>query len=220
MDATGMRIGGKRAAGTVATLRRVLERAPAPRTAEKCEMCAKPIAPDHPHLVHLEQRNLLCVCRPCALLFENPGAAGGKYRRVPDRRLRDPAFRLGEAEWETLRIPVRTAFFFRNSTLDRVVAFYPSPAGATESLLEIDSWRSLAERTPLLDDLAPDVEALLVHAPRGGAFESYVVPITDCYELTGLVRQRWRGFDGGEDVHRAIAGFFSTLRERSREIRR
>jgi hypothetical protein len=46
------------------------------------------------------------------------------------------------------------------------------------------------------------------------------VPITDCYELTGLVRQRWRGFDGGEDVHRAIAGFFSTLRERSREIRR
>lgn len=214
-----MRIGGRQA-GPVGSLRRILARVPTPRTEEKCEMCAKAIEADHPHLVHLEKRNLLCVCRPCALLFENPGAAAGKYRRVPDRRLRDPEFQLGEAEWESLRIPVRTAFFFRNSTLDRVVVFYPSPVGATESLLEIDSWRSLAERTPLLDDLAPDVEALLVHAPRGGTFESYLVPITDGYELTGLVRQRWRGFDGGEDVHRAIAEFFSSLRARSREVRR
>lgn len=219
MDGTGIRIGGRQA-GPVGSLRRILERVPTPRTEEKCEMCATAIEADHPHLVQLEKRNLLCVCRPCALLFENPGAAAGKYRRVPDRRLRDPEFRLGEAEWESLQIPVRTAFFFRNSTLDRVVAFYPSPAGATESLLEIDSWRSLAERTPLVDDLAPDVEALLVHAPRGGTFESYLVPITDGYELTGLVRQRWRGFDGGEDVHRAIAGFFSSLRARSREVRR
>lgn len=213
---------GKKNGGALGSLRRVLqsEKEPPREIEEKCEMCTRPIGHEHPHLVNLEQRALMCACRPCALLFESPGAAGGKFRRVPDRRIYDPAFELGEAGWESLRIPVRMAFFFRNSAIDKVVAFYPSPAGATESLLELDSWQALVEANPILTTLVPDVEALLIFGRRGGGFECYVVPITDCYELTGIVRQRWRGFDGGEEVRSNIEAFFDRLRENSHTVRR
>src|SRR4029077_19760770 len=149
--------------------------------------------------------NLLCTCRACYLLFTRTGAAQGKYRAVPDRYLHLPAFLLGTAAWDALQIPVRMAFFFSNSSLGRVVAFYPSPAGATESLLPLDSWQALLDRTPVLASLEPDVEALLVHGRRGAdSFDCFVVPIAACYELTGIVRRRWKGFDGGEEAWRDI----------------
>jgi hypothetical protein len=43
-----------------------------------------------------------------------------------------------------------------------------------------------------------------------------VVPIDACYELVGLVRMHWKGFDGGEEAWAAIGGFFDAVRERSR----
>jgi len=184
-------------------------------------MCAEPIAAEHAHVVNVEARTLLCACRACYLLFTRPGAAQGRYRAVPDRRLRLPGFQLSDAQWEALQIPVRMAFLFRNSVLGRVVAFYPSPAGATESLLPLEAWEELAEANPVLASLEPDVEALLVRGSRsgggGGGFECFLVPIDACYELTGVVRRRWRGFDGGEDAWRDIDGFFAALRARSRE---
>ncbi|MGW1553095.1 DUF5947 family protein [Streptomyces sp. NPDC002346] len=30
---------------------------------------------------------MACACTPCALLFERPGAAHGRFRTVPDRYL-------------------------------------------------------------------------------------------------------------------------------------
>ena len=64
-----------------------------------------------------------------------------------------------------LRIPVDMAFFFRNSAAGRVMAFYPSPMGPTESLLELSTWDELERANPVLLELEPDVEALLVE-PR------------------------------------------------------
>jgi hypothetical protein len=61
-----------------------------------------------------------------------------------------------------------------------------------------------------------DVEALLVRRGRDASFECFLVPIDSCYELTGIVRRRWRGFDGGEEARRDIDGFFDALREKSR----
>ena len=40
---------------------------------------------------------------------------------------------------------VGLAFFFRNSALDRTVAFYPGPAGATESELDLKAWNEQGE---------------------------------------------------------------------------
>jgi hypothetical protein len=207
------------AAGTIDVLRRVLDRQRTAVPGERCDMCATPIPDEHAHVVNVERRNLLCTCRACYLLFTSEGAAQGKFRAVPDRHLYVPSFVLGDAQWDALEIPVRIAFFFFNSSLGRVVAFYPSPAGATESQLPLEAWQEVAQANPLLDTLAPDVEALLVYGRRDrSGFDCFLVPIDACYELTGVVRQRWRGFDGGKDAWREIEAFFARLQAKSREV--
>jgi hypothetical protein len=200
-------------------LKRFLESERKTRPGEACEMCAEVIGEMHSHVVNLETRSLLCTCRACYLLFTTPGAAGGRYRAVPDRYLFDPAFELTEAQWDDLQIPVGMAFFFKNSSLDRFVAFYPSPGGATESQLALDMWDEVLAANPAFGDMEPDVEALLVYRPvEDGPFECYLAPIDACYELVGRVKVNWKGFQGGQEAWDEIQGFFAGLKERSREI--
>jgi len=126
---------------------------------------------------------------------------------------------LTDAQWNQLQIPVGIAFFFFNTSLGRMVVFYPGPAGATESLLPVETWNELVETNSLLSTLAADVEALLVrNVQRRGDFESYIVPIDACYELVGRIRRRWKGFDGGEGAWNEIEAFFTEVRTRSTEI--
>ena len=181
-------------------------------------MCASELAPGHSHIVNIESRSLMCACRACYLLFTQQGAAQGKYKAVPDRYLMLSSFELTPERWEDLQIPVGMAFFFFNSALSRVTGFYPSPAGATESLLPLDAWQNLAAANPILETIESDVEALLINRRRGGNFECYLVPIDACYELTGIVRRRWKGFDGGEEAWRDIDAFFDSLRAKCRPV--
>ena len=195
--------------------------APPPPPAEKkgprCEMCAEPIDEWHGHVVDLEGRGLMCTCRGCAMLFSTPGAGKGRFKKVPERYRHAANVPLAEMTWDSIGIPVGMAFFFTNTAMGRTVAFYPSPAGATESLLSLDAWADLLGAIPDLGDLQPDVEALLVRKQEKG-FEFFVVPIDACYELVGLVRMYWKGFDGGEEAWKAINEFFSGLRERSEPL--
>lgn len=186
---------------------------------EVCEMCATPIADEHSHVVNIESRSLMCSCRACYLLFTREGAARGKYCAVPNRYLYDPAFQLTQEQWEELQIPVRIAFFFFNSSMARIAAFYPSPAGAIESLLPLDAWQKLSATNQILDALAPDVEALLVYGRKLTGFECFIVPIDACYELTGLIRRRWKGFDGGEEAWRDVDAFFDRVRSQSEPLK-
>jgi hypothetical protein len=195
-------------------IRQTTRRAPA--EGEQCEMCGEAIPEQHSHVVNLDGRNLLCACRACYLLFAPEGAGGGRYRAVPERYLIIDGFELSPAEWDRLQIPVGVAFFFHNSAMGVVAAFYPSPAGATESLLPLDAWEGIAEANPIVKSLEPDVEALLIRTDRART-ECFVVPIDACYELVGLLRMKWKGFDGGQEAHDEIGSFFSRLRERSRE---
>jgi hypothetical protein len=183
---------------------------------ERCELCGEPVPPEHRHIVDLESRQLLCACRACTILFDGSAAGGGHFRLVPARRLRLADFELDDAQWASLQVPVDMAFFFRNSRAGRVTAIYPSPAGPTESLLELDEWEAIERDNPVLDSLEPDVEALLVNRARG-AREYYVVPIDDCYLLVALIRSHWRGFTGGAEVWDAIRDFFAGLQDRSKE---
>jgi hypothetical protein len=178
-------------------------------------MCAEPMPDEHGHVVNLDNRSILCACRPCYLLFTQRGAAGGRYSAVPDRYLSLPSAALSAAEWDALQIPVAVAFFFCNSDTAQVTAFYPSPAGATESLLDLSTWQSMVAAHPVLASLEPDVEALLVRTGDDGV-EGFVVPIDACYELVGHLRLLWRGFDGGAEVHRKIAEYFDGLRARAK----
>lgn len=189
----------------------------APPAGDRCEMCAKPIGAEHSHVAQLDDRRLLCACRPCYLLFTNDGAGGGRYRSVPERYRYDPEFSLSEAQWELLGIPVNVVFFFAQTDLDQFVACYPSPGGATESLLELEPWSDVVRANPLLSDLTPDVEAALVRRGDTG-MACYLTPIDACYELVGIVRRGWVGFDGGPEVWAAIDAFFDGVRARCRGI--
>ncbi|WP_207308752.1 DUF5947 family protein [Marinobacter caseinilyticus] len=179
------------------------------RITERCELCSTEIGRDHPHLIEPATRQLSCVCQACALLFDNPEAR--RYRRVPGRVTRLPEFDLADAQWDALLIPINIAFFFHNSPTGRVVAFYPGPAGATESTLTLTAWAELAIANPVLNELQADVEALLVNR-MDGAREYFRTPIDRCYGLVGLIRQRWQGLSGGEEARDAIQQFFSRLR--------
>src|ERR1700716_2730224 len=198
-------------------LRRFLQPAPRAKPGERCEMCTEPVTEEHSHVIDLESRSIMCTCRGCYLLFTHSGAGGKRHRAVPDRYLHAPSFTLGAALWESIGIPVRMAFLFRNSVLDTTVAFYPSPAGATESLLPLGTWEEMLESNSDLATVSPDVEALLINKKSDG-FECFLVPIDACYELVGLVRLHWRGFDGGTEAWDAINGFFESLRQRSKTV--
>jgi hypothetical protein len=181
--------------------------------AETCELCGAELGADHPHLIEPARRKLACACEACAILFSGRGA--GKYRRV-SRRVRSlQDFRLDDAQWDALAIPIGLAFFFYSSPVDKVVAFYPSPAGATESLLSLATWSDLAAANPVLNEMEPDVEALLVNRvgqPGGSAPSSYyLAPIDACYRLVGVIRANWRGFSGGSETWEEIGRFFAGL---------
>jgi hypothetical protein len=126
---------------------------------------------------------------------------------------------MGDVQWESLRIPVDMAFFFYSTPAERVVAFYPSPMGPTESLLTLGAWEELERHNRVLEGMERDVEALLVNRVRG-AREHFLVPIDECYSLVGLIRMHWRGLSGGRGVWDEIDTFFEDLRRRSKTIRR
>ncbi|MER6106117.1 DUF5947 family protein [Streptomyces sp. NPDC001832] len=194
-----------------------LRRFAAPRAPrqERCELCGVPVTEgNHRHLVDTEQRSLACACTPCALLFERPGAAHGRFLSVPDRYLSDHDHRIDDSAWELLQIPVSVAFFFRNTALDRLVALYPSPAGATECELDPSTWQTVLGVSRLSELLKPDVEALLLRRTDGRA-ECYLVPIDICYELVGRMRRLWQGFDGGAEARADLQAFFAHVERRA-----
>ncbi len=203
----------------LAVLQRIRESRPReiPRAGEACELCTEPIPDDHGHLVDLAARTLMCACRGCYLLFLSEGAGGSHFRSIPERYLAFPDFALSPAQWDNLQLPVNVAFFFLNSSLGRVAAFYPGPAGATESELPLDTWAEVVTANPALDTLQPDVEAFLVRArTEGGGTECYIVPIDACYELVGHLRRLWRGFDGGQEAKAKLDAFFDDVRAKAR----
>jgi hypothetical protein len=197
-----------------AALRTLLKKRPPAAPGERCDFCAVALGTAHGHLIDLEARRILCACRPCYLVMEPQGAARGRYKAVPSRYVEIEALAVGAQEWDALQLPIALAFFFYNSLEKKMVAFYPGPAGATESLLPLETWSEIAARAPAFATLEPDVEAILIHRREEGT-RCFIVPIDAAYELVGLIRTAWHGFAGGEEAWRRIEAFFATLRERS-----
>jgi hypothetical protein len=177
-------------------------------------MCAEAIPEEHSHVADLHSRTVRCSCRACYLLFTADGAGQGRYRAIPDRYRAEPRLRLTTAQWEDLAVPVDLLFVFHHSDLDRYVAFYPSPAGATESLLPIGTWSDIMADNPVFADLESDVEAALLRR-SGDVVSGYLVPIDACYDLVGRLRLKWRGFGGGDEVWDEVDAFFARLVERA-----
>jgi hypothetical protein len=167
---------------------------------------------------------LLCVCRPCYLLFRQDGAGGARFRAVPERYRELSDFHAARDTWSALQLPIGLAFFLTDGATGRTTGFYPSPAGATESELPLEAWVDLVRAVPSLADLEPDVEALIVRslsatpaAPHTSTSLGLIVPIDVCYELVGRIRRAWRGMQGGDDVRREVDDFFARIVARARE---
>ncbi len=180
---------------------------PAPASEERCDLCGTTVPEDHRHLLNLVERRIECVCESCWALR----SGDAEYRPTGGRTLWLGELELPDEVWASFQIPIGLAFFMESSTAGCVVALYPSPGGATESELHFSSWSRMVELNPILADLEPDVEALIVNRlfdPPAYA----IAPIDRCYALTGTVKVNWEGLSGGPRVGEAVSGFFDELR--------
>jgi hypothetical protein len=183
---------------------------------ERCELCGAGLTSEHQHLINPVARKLLCSCDSCAILFQVSGET--KYKRVPRRVRYLTGFRMTDAEWDALLIPIGMAFFLDSSVEKKVLALYPSPAGPTESMLSLEAWSGIVQNNSALSSMQQDVEALLVNrldAQQHWRNEYYLVPVDKCYELVGLIRANWRGLSGGSEVWQEIRRFFDELKLRA-----
>jgi Family of unknown function (DUF5947) len=183
---------------------------------ESCEMCSRELGAEHQHLLEPASRKLVCACDACAILFS--GSSDLKFKRVPRDVRFLSEFRMSDGQWDSLMIPIEMAFLYYSTPHAKVVAYYPSPAGATESLLALDTWNDVTQENPALQHMQTDVEALLVNrigAGRGVAPEFYIVPIDECYRLVGLIRMHWRGLSGGTEVWREVGKYFGELKSKA-----
>jgi Family of unknown function (DUF5947) len=196
----------------MSTLRQFVRKPQGP-PAEHCDLCGLALPAEHSHLLEAATRKLVCSCEACAILFS--GQQGGRYRRVPRDIDSLSDFQLSDEQWEELHLPINLTFFVKSTPAQRVLALYPSPAGAVESLLAFESWQALVEQNPVLNDLESDVEALLVNRMKGER-AYFRTPIDECFKLVGLIRIHWRGLSGGTEVWDEVARFFTSLKERSR----
>ena len=204
-------VAGRRRALMVSGLRGLAKNGPAPPApaadAETCDLCATTVPPDHRHMLNLYERQIVCVCESCwALRSGEP-----EFRPTGNRTAWLADFELPEEIWAQFRIPIGLAFFMHSSVTNCVVALYPSPAGATESELHFETWSRLCDLNPVLADLEPDAEALIVN--RMAEPPAYAIaPIDRCYALVGLIKASWEGISGGAGVEDAVAAYFDDLR--------
>jgi hypothetical protein len=176
---------------------------------ERCDICHATVPDDHRHLLQLEERRIVCACEACWALH----SGDAEYRPAGMRTVWLDELDFDDELWGMFQIPIGLAFFMRSSVTGGIVAFYPSPAGATESELALEPWEALTARNPVLEELDPDAEALIVNR-LSDPHQHVIAPIDECYRLVGLIKSRWEGISGGDALDRAVPEFFADLRGR------
>ncbi len=210
------KVAARRRATMVTNLRRLANGEPgsadpgAGTLEERCDICGAGIQEKHNHLLELDERRILCVCASCWA----QRSADPQYRPTGSRVLWLEGFELADEVWARLQIPIGLAFFMWSSGTEGMVAMYPSPAGATESELELTAWEELRQANPVLDSLEPDAEALVINRISEPP-QFAIVPIDECYALVGSIKANWEGISGGAAIEREVPGFFDGIRERA-----
>ena len=180
--------------------------APVPSYVELCDLCGVSIPSDHRHLLHLTERRIVCSCEACWAMRSGEG----DYRPTGSRTLWLPDLDIPDDLWAAFQIPIGLAFFMRSTVTECVVAMYPSPAGATESELHFEAWSRMLDCNPVLADLEPDIEGLIINRLSDPPMHA-LAPIDRCYELTGAIKATWEGISGGAGVEHAVTRFFEDL---------
>jgi hypothetical protein len=174
---------------------------------ERCELCTLGIRPSHRHLLHLEERRIVCVCETCWAVRSGEAA----FRPVGNRTVWLDDFVLSDERWASFQIPIGLAFFMESTVSGGVVGLYPSPAGATECELDLEAWEALVADNPVLETLEADAEALVINRMADPP-QHAIVPIDVAYQLVGVVKASWEGISGGRATEEAVAGYFAALR--------
>jgi hypothetical protein len=174
---------------------------------ERCDLCGITIPDDHRHLLALVERRIVCSCEACWAMR----AGEGDYRPTGNRTLWLPDLDVPDDLWASFQIPIGLAFFMHSTVTSCVVAMYPSPAGATESELHFETWRRMVGLNPVLEQLEPDIEGLIVNRLTDPPVYA-IAPIDRCYALTGAIKLTWEGISGGTGVGEAVSRFFDDLR--------
>ena len=220
MTANGEANGGlssRRRATLVTGLRRFLPEstptegpAPVAEGEQQCELCVLTLSSKHRHLLHLDERRILCVCETCWAV--RSGEA--EFRPVGNRTVWLEDFALTDEQWASFQIPIGLAFFMISTVSKGAIALYPSPAGATESELDLEAWEKLVSENPALETLDADSEALIVNRMADTPLH-VIAPIDVAYQLVGVVKSSWEGISGGRATEDAVAGYFEGLREQA-----
>lgn len=182
-----------------------------PSTRERCELCGGALDAEHPHLLERKSRAVVCTCGACALLFSNH--RNGKFLRIPTSVRAATDLVLDTLRWEEIGLPISLAFFFRNAE-GKLCALYPSPAGAIESSVPLHGDRGYFIGGEALAAIQSETEALLV-SRISGEEAALVLPIDECFRLTGIIRAQWRGLSGGTEVWKFIRTFLAEMRMRA-----
>jgi hypothetical protein len=154
-------------------------------------------------------QKIVCACDACALRFQD--VVEGRFKLIPRDARALSGFEIADVDWANLALPINLAFFFYSTPNKKIMAYYPSPAGATESLLPLHAWESLRRQNPPLQTMLPDVEALLINRAAKSR-DYFIAPIDKCYELVGTIRVHWRGLSGGQEAWDKIESFFAELK--------
>ena len=74
------------------------------------------------------------------------------------------------------------------------------------------------QANPVLDQLDPDAEALIINRLAEPA-QYVIAPIDVSYALVGLIKSRWEGISGGDALESAVPEFFEAIRARATRAR-
>jgi hypothetical protein len=182
-------------------------RPPPDASVARCELCPLSLPEDHKHLLDLEERRIVCVCPTCWSIR----SGDARYRPTGSRTLWLEPFELSDELWAAFQIPIGLAFFMRSTSTGSIVGMYPSPAGATECELDLVAWDRLVSANPVLEDLDPDAEALIVNR-MAEPHQYAIAPLDDCYRLVGIIKATWEGITGGAAMEAAVQRYFADLR--------
>src|SRR5688572_3759638 len=84
-----------------------------PAPTELCDLCSRELSACHRHLLEVAAHKLICACDPCALRFEN--VIDGRFKLIPRDTRALTEFRISDAQWDSLTLPINLAFFYYNS---------------------------------------------------------------------------------------------------------
>jgi hypothetical protein len=169
---------------------------------ERCELCRASLPARHGHLLDRKAATLRCACPGCAGRHGRPEDG---FLAVPPRKEKLKDFILSDAGWNQFQIPIDLAFLVRKES--GLVALYPGPAGIVQSETSPQAWNDLAAQNPVLDSLAPEVEALAINRVHGRR-DAWRLSIDHCFTLAGTLRKDWHGLSGGPKVWEAIEHYF------------